>query len=445
MKIFAIGSAVPYRPHNQADVTAVNIVLYELLRSLRHLGHEIVLQMLFNQYRSTTSLSPAEENELLHLRELGIRVLPPIYPEQYLIPVGPVSRLRRLGSLISRLFVWARIEDFYPAINCRHIISERVRSSKVDALLTIWSPEGVAATHELHEIPRIAYQGDIDFAPVEVRVRDHALFSGTWSIRQELMMLLRRLELIQFKRVHLRLMRNVPIIASVTASNADFYRRHGHPRSIYHQNTWSDPGAERLDLERPDPRSSSRTIKIIGHIGYLNRTGSTYGLKFLLVDLLPVLEEVMDSLDYRIHIIGGGEAVPSLQPRLRHDHIVVRGFVEDLDAELRSSDMVLLLNNAGPYQAAFTRHIVVWSMSLCLIVHANSKKAIPEIVHMENALVGATPFEIAQMIYLAATDRDLNRRIRQGGRSTYEKYFTPHVVAEALSKEISSLVRPGAA
>ncbi|MDA2918682.1 glycosyltransferase [Desulfobacterota bacterium AH_259_B03_O07] len=439
---------MPHQRHGQVGVTAVNIVLYELLRGLVQLGHEIVLQLLFNQHRSSTALSSIEEKELMHLRKtLGIEILPSIYPEQYMTRVKPRSRVWKLGGLVWRLFTGARIKDFYPAIKVRDAICTTVYSNKADAILTIWSPEGVAATHGLRGVPRIAYQGDIDFLPREVRFKDWALFSNQVTpyhrhgIRKALRTLIQRAQLDQFKRAHLWLMSDVNVIANVTASNANFYNRHGHTRSIYIRNTWSDPGSNRISPRDNLPvNPSDRTTKIIGHVGDLDRTGSTYGLKFLLVDLIPKLKVAMDGLEYQIHIIGGGEVAPTLKPWLRNERIIIRSYVKDLDTELRSSDMFLLLNNAGSYQAAFTRHILAWSMGLCLIVHANSKKAIPEIAHIENALVGSTPDEVAQMVFLAATDPDLNSRLRQGGRATYEKYFAPSVVAGALSKEVARVV-----
>lgn len=448
MKILVIGSAVPYRQHNQPGVTAVNIVLYEFLKGINQLGHEIVLQLLFNEYRSTTSLSASEENELSHLSGIGIKVLPPIYAEQYLDRARTASRLRKLYRLLKFLGGKVYVEDFYPAVNVQAMMRERVHSTNPHAILTIWSPEGVAATYKVCEQPKIAYQGDVDFAPGENRLREQALFSTTVghhngnAIHKLLNALRQWYQLTGFRRAHLTLMHDVDVIANVTACNADYYCRQGHPKSIYVRNTWSDPGFKQLSFAKYDPKatSSGHTIKIIGHVGYLNRTGSIYGLKFLLVDLIPRLEKIMDGLDYQIHIIGGGEIPSTLKPYLRHEQVTVRGYVNDLDQELLSSDIFLLLNNAGSYHAAYTRHIVAWAMGLCLIVHVNSREAIPEISHMENALVGSTPDEVAKMIYLAATNHEVNLRIRRGGRATYERYFTPRVVAEALLQEIERVV-----
>jgi hypothetical protein len=118
----------------------------------------------------------------------------------------------------------------------------------------------------------------------------------------------------------------------------------------------------------------------------------------------------------------------------------MRGYVDDLDKEMISSDVFLLLNNAGPYWAAYTRHILAWQMGLCLVVHGNSKHAIPEISHMDNALVGFTSRQIAELVSLAATDANVNARVRLGGRATYEKFFTPKRVGAQLSREMQSLI-----
>ena len=247
-----------------------------------------------------------------------------------------------------------------------------------------------------------------------------------------------RMWLASFKRAHLNIMQGLDVIANVTACNADYYTKEGHKHSVYVGNVWYDPNAERPSAKDPTPSHgvSSRPIKIIGHVGKLGQTGSTYGLRFLLVELLPVLDRVMDGLDYEVHIIGAGTVVPALRPVLEHPRVLLRGFVEDLDSELRSSDVFLLLNNAGSYQAAYTRHVVAWAQGLCLIVHENSCRAIPEIRHMENALIGSTPADIARMVRLAVSDPELNVRLRKGGRGTYERYFTPAVVAKALADEI---------
>jgi hypothetical protein len=437
LNLFIILGNVPFAHDDKQGVTAVHLVTYELLGVLKRLGNKITLQVLFNSYRAELQLTADEQTQLKQLESDGIAVLPVLSHLDY--PRRSRALPRRLATAARRLFFGPMIADYYPSIHLNKEVLKRVHKSESDAILTMWCPEGLAATWGERTIPRVSYQGDVDFVPAEVRARDPWLFPpGASETNHFLHKLRKRFDMAQFKSAHMRLMKGVDLIANVTASNADFYRKHGHSSSVYVRNTWPDrgrPNWERLNHKDADP------IRIIGHMGYLNRTGGTYGLKCLLVDLLPELEREMTGLNYEVHIIGGGEISPVLKPYLQNKRVVLRGFVPDLQAEMEKSHMVLLLNNAGPYQAAYTRHLAVWASGLCLIVHENSRRAIPEIVHMENALVGATTSEIARHVKSAATDFTLNRRLRQAGRETYETYFRPELVgktlAECLSKGIS--------
>ncbi len=436
MKVFVIGSVVPFARHTQTDVTAVNIVMYELVVALAALGHKLELQIIFSPARVDRSLTMAETAELANIRALGVTVLGPVF----LIPApkdsdGGTGYLRRF-----RLPVGDDLPpDAIPALQVRAEICERIDGFGADVMLAIWSSEGVAATHACLEIPRIAFQGDVDFAPAAARLKDANLFglssnSGT-GLRRLVSPLRQSITSLRMRRAHWNLMQSLDVIANVSANNAAYYGQLGHRRSIYVRNTWSNMDVPDAGLrEGAWPRD---VVDIVGHIGQLGRTGSTYGLRFLLTEVMPQLELRMENVDYRVNIVGGGEVTPGLRPYLNHPNIARRGYVADLDEFLIASDMLLLLNNAGRYWAAYTRHILAWSLGLCLIVHANSAQAIPEIEHMENALVGSTSEEVAEMIFLASTDSALNARIRQGGRATYEKYFTPAKVAAALSDEFA--------
>lgn len=440
---------MPRPKHGEEGVTAVHIVFHELITELARCGHEIVLQLIFNSTRTRGHLTESEQTHLKLLEDQNIAVLPPFYPHDYLAPAPKGFALfRRIKKLVRFARRVMGTEYFYPAIKLGNSLQPRISESKCDAILIIWSPEGVAATNRVASIPRIAYHGDVEFDPLEARLNDKALFFGRDShennnlVYRALKLPLERFSLSRYKIAHNMLMSKLDVIANVTATNADYYTGLGHPSSTYIRNIWSDSRLVRNGGSKAVSSidSPNHTIKIIGHVGYLDRTGGTYGLRYLLVDLLPKLEEVMDGRDFQIDIIGAGEIVNSLRPFLDHPRVTMRGFVEDLDSELLAADMLLMLNNSGAYWAAYTRHIMAFSMGLCLVVHSNSQQAIPEIAHMENALMGSTPQEIAEMILLAGTDAPLNRRLRRGARETYEQYFAPARVAQALSDQIEDAV-----
>ena len=412
----------------------MHIVAHELLAALRRAGHMVALQMVLD--RPGAALSAAEENECAHLEDLGLGVLPPLS-----CAVDPPRRsaLRRVTNALRAARPGAvDVAEFYPAVALRAEVAQRVRARCADVVLTLWSPEGVAATHGLRDCPRVAFQGDVDYVPAEVRLQDRDLFASTgggWlgSLRESLW-------LDRFRRAHHALMRDVTVIANVTATNVDVYAASGHPGSVYVGNTWSDPGPP----ARPAPLAGERPARILGHIGGLAQTGSTYGLRFLLAEVMPHLPEVMEGVDYEVHLIGGGEPVPALRGLLDQPHLVRRGYVEDIDAEMRAADALLVLNNAGRYLAAYTRHVIAWSMGMCLVVHANSSQPIPELVPGENALAGGNGREVAEAIRLAVTNRELSGRMRRAGRATYERCFAPAVVAERLVREMAAAVSAAA-
>ena len=439
MKIFSITNCIPCPGDGRFGITAVNIVCYELLIHLKEIGHELVLQVIFPPTREIVSLDEYDQRDLVNLEKINIRVLDPVLPDSH--SGESVRKTNKIYSILRSVIFQKKIEDYYPSINAHERVCGNVCSSGSDAVLALWCPEGLAATHYLKEVPRIAYNGDVDFIPTKVRMMDPHLFSGAGAggIKKLFRELTNKIGIKNYELKHLEVMRKVNVIANVTASNAPYYSKHGHGRSIYIPNTWTD--MMETHKEKGEETAIAEPINIIGHVGFLGSTGSMYGLRYLLEELLPELEIHMAGLDYRIHVIGGGETPESLRVMLDNERIVMRGFVEDLDRELRASQIFLMLNNSGRYLAAFTRHVVAWSMGLCLVVHSNSVKAIPEIEHMKNALVGDNPARIAEMIRLVSSDMEINNKIRKGGRETYLKYFKPEKVAEALNREIMALVQ----
>ena len=70
-------------------------------------------------------------------------------------------------------------------------------------------------------------------------------------------------------------------------------------------------------------------------------------------------------------------------------------------------------------------------------------RAMPEIVHGENALLGSTGEEIAEHVVAACRDETLRRRIIEGGRRTWEREFRPEVVVERIVRRVESDLRLG--
>jgi glycosyltransferase involved in cell wall biosynthesis len=423
-KILVLTSNVPRRQHDAPGITAVHIVSWWLIEGLRDEGFEVVLLPI---------LAPSDVERqgarLADLRQGGWGVLPALDLPRAAV-AGPAARARRFTNLFR---LGPTIEALYPALALRAQVAEVVRSAKPPSVLTIWSPEAVAATHGLTGVPRVAFHGDVDYVPAECRLKDSHLFPG-FKARGLYEQLTTRLYLWRFRRAHRALMRPLAAVANVTASNVATYAP--LTRSVYVGNLWPDPGAERsvaaVEAQRRRRADPASVLRIIGHVGYLNRTGSAYGLAFL-ARLLGQLDEALRGLEYQVEIIGGGEPQAALRAALVHPRVIWRGYVDDLDRELAASDVFLLLNNAGSYLAAYTRHVMAWADGLCLVAHARSRAALPELEDGRNALLGASPETVAQQVRRALGDLALNERIRRGGREAYEQNATPRHVARKVA------------
>jgi hypothetical protein len=259
MKIFLISSDIPFERHNVKGVTAIHVVTSELLHALLEQGHDIVLQIVFNTFRTTTSLNENEQRALDQLRLHGIKILPPIHSVDYLPPAKPIAIRGRLGRLLYGLR--ANLKTFYPAVNYAPQMGKRIRESGAEVILSIWCPEAVAVTYGEHDAPHIAFHGDIDFMIARARISDAELFGSSPRLRTSPTYRLRQL---QHQRAHLEMMRDVNVIANVTAYNADYYRSHGHPCAVYIRNLWTDSGPEHAQrvIENAQQRARESTAPI---------------------------------------------------------------------------------------------------------------------------------------------------------------------------------------
>jgi hypothetical protein len=118
----------------------------------------------------------------------------------------------------------------------------------------------------------------------------------------------------------------------------------------------------------------------------------------------------------------------------------MRGWVEDIDWEIRSSDVFLVANNTGRYRGAHTRFLHAWSLKACCVGHSYNAEAMPEMVHLENALLGDSPGEMVEWILRAWKDIDLKLRIGEAGFGTFNRHFKPAVVVGRLLTEMESLL-----
>lgn len=353
------------------------------------------------------------------LKSAGVEVVD--LPGKRLTAIADASAIATAAGLVQSLAMNTTQHDF-PRPDDPRALGVAIDSIGADAVLLFWDTLAEFALPYL-KTPAFGY---LARPPYE---------SGVSRAKTMLPSLRRAFTLAQFaaqERRHLERMRSLRGGANICAIDASYYADHG-VACDYVSNTWDDPVGQNWRARRCTSESGKSGIQILGNIGAVGATGNTFGLRYLGREVLPLLDQMGAKLDWTVAICGGGKLAPDVAEALDHPRVRIKGFVDDIDAELLSSGIFLLLNNAGPYTGGYTRVVYASATGACLIAHGNLRKSMPELVAGTNCLLGETPAEIAGLIEQAAADEGLRRRIGAAARATYEAVYAPRSVAAKLA------------
>jgi hypothetical protein len=415
MRIFFVASNLPQAGHS---VRSPTVVVRESLNALVELGHDVVLQPLLPHEREA-ELSADEERAIEWAAARGIEILPALKAPGQPWP----SRKDVVRQALS-----SDPQLFFPACALRDETAARVAASDAELVLHLWSSPALAACSSVDR-PVFAYYGNPDHRAMSARLKYPELFDVPLETTKNRI----RFELLKRgnehqKRANIELMRAATWSANVCATDAEFFADHGHPNAFYIQNMWAPS-----ELELPTPADEN---KLVGNMGGLYATGNTFGMWFLTQEVIPALDRRLRER-YSVHVYGAGRPTSKVAAALEHPRVQVRGFVDDIDAELRSAKLFLLMNNNNPdFIAGHTRVLHVWTLGCCLVAHRNMAMAMPEVRHGENALLGETGEEIAELVAEALSNEELRRRIAAGGRETFERSFLPPTVMRRVLEHI---------
>ena len=397
-------------------------MIREALAAFRALGHDVVFQPLLSHH-AEAGFEAEGERALDWARAEGIELLDALWAEPDAVGSTPRLLLRQSTS--------SDPADFYPSYALRGEMARRVRQSRAEVCFHLWTSAAFAACADV-EAPVFAYAGNPDHYSMAARLKHPEVFAiPQRTLRNRAKLALWRRAYRRFEGVVVELALRSTWIGCASAPNADYYTAKGHAQAFYLQNMWpkmSDAGAE------PAPA----TNRIAGNLGGQYATGNTFGGWLLGTEVLPALDRLLGD-DYEVKLYGAGEFSQPVARVLEHPRVENLGFVDDIDAELQAAKVFLLCNNWNPdFVVGHTRILHAWSLGSCLVAHRNMARAMPEIVHGENALLGATGEELAKHAAAACRDADLRERIVEGGRRTWEREFRPEVVVKRIVDRITS-------
>lgn len=434
MKIFLVLSNFP-----NINGEAIDVVGYEVIKLMVKAGHHIDAQVIIRGKRTSSDEENFKETVSV-FNHSNINFLNPIFlAEQRRIKILS-KKLRGFLSLVWCLpLLRERINPYlFPAVCLLPRMRDLVNQYNSDIILSIWSWEALAATYNISGVPKFVYYGNPDHKPTQARLNWPDLFDIPTKrihhrFQYRMMSSLNKVR----EEQHLRMMRQCEVTANNSPFDAKYYSEKGHARSIYLQNMWPNtkdvPGFGGI-------RAQSSPVKIVGSVGNLGATGNTFGLYFIGEELVPQLERKFGKEGFVIDIFGGGSPTKKVKNILNKPSIRLRGWVEDINTEIRNACVFLVLTNVYNFIVGNTRILLAWSLGACLVAHKNSTLSMPEIVHMKNALLGDSADEIADLIYRSAADLTLRQKIGQGGYETYKEYYTSDIVVPKMLSEMASLI-----
>lgn len=407
------------RPASRHTERAGNVVLWELLEGLAQESAWEIGYLRFARTGDRDGVSRDESEGLCAAH--GI-----VYVGEIKVPEGT----HRASGALARLMM-ADPRHFYPEIGMGRELEEACSGFGADLIITVWS-EGATAAAASIELPKYAYYGNPDPKAAYYRAlydRRHGYLRRPWPYVKA--------NLAALERAHWKVMRRFRWVGNVARNDAAYYARKGHPGAFYVRNVWIDRyrGSWVHDRRRSETGS---TVRIIANVGRLDGTANRYGLEYLGHEVLPALRRHMGGVPYEVHLCGGGTLPSHLEDTFAEPSVRLRGYVDDIDAELLSSHVFLCVNNGTAYKVGHTRYLHAWSLGMCVVAHSDVRLSMPELVDRENCLLGGSADEMAARVAECATDVRLRRELGSAGYETFRKLFLGEKVARAIVENVAA-------
>ena len=293
-----------------------------------------------------------------------------------------------------------------------------------------------------YKIKKIMIVGDLLFAPhfIGLKYRKLLGYKSSFSENFSILTLKRKIasywSIYHRKKIQKKLFKNCEYGGSFGKDDADWLLNYGIKQSKYYPSPYNDTSTK--DYLNFDKRISNKNkkFKIATGLGRLHATATSTGLHLLLNEILPLLNKKLGEDNFEIHIFGDGHLRETLQKLENFKNVLIRGFVDDIDYELFSSDIFLL---ATPVQFGYrVRLLNCLARALPMVLHKSDTMCQPELVDDINCSVGNNSEEIVDKMIELLTNLDKRKKIMQGARDTYLKIFEPSVAVDNILKELNN-------
>ena len=421
MKILYLTSNFP-----SIDKEAVERVNFEIISELLKKGHEVYLQVIFSE---NTIFNEKINKYILKFNNSKLKILSPL-----------VNNFK-----FKKFFFYFRIlfpnkKNIYPSLIYKQKIKKIISKNKINLIFQSWDYPGIAAVNEITGIKKILYYGQPDHKPNLTRLADSNIFYKKKNIFFYLKKFLIKRFNKKKEKIHLSMIKNFDDIHIICkAAQLDYFNA-GIKKAKYTQNIWP-----LSSVEKYFPNKNTR-CKIVGSVGSNNATGNTINFYYIGKNLLNELDKIQN-FNYELNFYGKNKPLDTVAKFFNHENVKFRGWVEDLDKEVKLSDIFLICHNSiykdryvtcnghkWQLGGCHTRFLYAWSLGCPVVTHSVNKIYMPEIENNFNVLMGDNAREIANHIKNLYEDIDLRKKLVINGRDTLKKFFLPSVIVNKMFK-----------
>lgn len=427
MNIAFVACGLPGPAYHGGAVTC-----WAILRAMVAEGHRVSYVSLFDTSQANPYLS-SRDVQAEAIRELGVPIHFVEYRHDLLVPADQTFQ-QRLATYcpptMAKLFPWSTLV------------------SRVDGILGNISPDAVfvyhfdalSAVYHSRQAPIVAGVGDLWHLPSFFLWK-----AQPCSIRKYTVGL--ALQAVHYLASR-ALMRKMLLPCAGRGAFAAHYASElrsmaGLENTRYFHTPAHDPvGAEwreaRQKARQARLAAGSHRPKIL-MIGDITGTAARWGLRILVHDVIPALEQSLGKDGFEIHLVGGGSIAREFSVLETLPCIKIRGRVVPPDPEFLDADVLFV---PTPITLGIRVRIITgFSFGSCLVTHIANAAGIPELKDGANALIADSGPALAQALIRAIREPELRSQLAQGARTTFETAFSEDTAAREIVRAVESATR----
>lgn len=332
-------------------------------------------------------------------------------------PLLPGDIWRRRMDFVKRLIrkvTSPSVCDFYGGVAYEREIARYLNEIEPDGVIA-WTVDAVAAVdHMEHRWPRMGLLVDLDHL-ARASNRQHAAPRG---IKAKLYDAVDAIAERKLPGISAKLLARCEIVIDCAAHHAAWLRQNGVPHASYLPVPVLDQAGPDWRNARDRLLAENKKVRLL-LLGHVTGAATLPGLFLFGLEVLPEIERRIGTEGYEVNIIGGGQLPPELKKAFDRPHVNVRGFIEDAQREVQSSEIIAV---PTPIELGFrTRIAESFLYGCCVVAHSANAKGMSEIVDGENALLADTGPEMAEMLIRCIRDPELRGRLGDAARGTFEQ------------------------